>query len=155
LDSLIDEFSLRAKEKGLVLKLNKDEKLPSIWADEDKLRQVIINLLGNAIKYSRRGEIELMAKKTDNKFITITVKDTGIGMTAQEREKLFEKFYRIQSDDTKGIVGTGLGLWITKQLIELMGGNIYVDSIKNVGSQFYFTVPIYNSAIHKEEIVKE
>lgn len=155
LDSLIDEFSLRAKEKGLVLKLGKDEKLPSIWADEDKLRQVIINLLGNAIKYSRRGEIELMAKKTDNKFITITVKDTGIGMTAQEREKLFEKFYRIQSDDTKGIVGTGLGLWITKQLIELMGGQIYVDSIKNVGSQFYFTVPIYNSAIHKEEIIKE
>lgn len=154
LGSLIDEFSLRAKEKGLVLKLNKDEKLPSIWADEDKLRQVIINLLGNGIKYSRRGEIELMAKKTDNKFITITVKDTGIGMTAQEREKLFEKFYRIQSDDTKGIVGTGLGLWITKQLIELMGGQIYVDSIKNVGSQFYFTVPIYNSAIHKEEIIK-
>jgi len=107
--------------------------------------------LGNSIKYTKQGEIELIAKKTDEKLITITIKDSGIGMDASEREKLFEKFYRVQGEETRGIIGTGLGLWITKQLVELMGGTISVDSIKHVGSQFYFTIPIYNKETHKIE----
>lgn len=150
LESIEAEFSLRMEEKGLKFKLSQDEKLPAIWADEDKFRQILVNLMGNAIKYTKQGEIEMIAKQTDPKFVTITVKDTGIGMDAKERETLFEKFYRIQTEDTRGIVGTGLGLWITKQLVELMGGKIYVDSIKHVGSQFYFTMPIYNKLVHKE-----
>ena len=151
LDSLLLEFELRVKEKGLILKLTADKDLPQVWADEDKLKQVLVNLLGNAIKYTKQGEIELIAKKTDDQFITITIKDTGIGMDASEREKLFEKFYRVQGEETRGIIGTGLGLWITKQLVELMGGKIFVDSIKHVGSQFYFTIPVYNEKTHKLE----
>lgn len=149
LNSLADEFILSMEEKGLKFKRSIPDDLPQIWADEDRFRQVVINLLGNAVKYTKVGEVELAAKVTDRKFITITVKDSGIGMTAQERQNLFEKFYRIQSADTKGIIGTGLGLWITKQIVELLGGKIYVDSIKHVGSQFYFTVPVYNKLIHK------
>ncbi|MBT6691050.1 HAMP domain-containing histidine kinase [Candidatus Parcubacteria bacterium] len=151
LDSLMLEFELRVKAKNLALKLSADKDLPQVWADEDKLKQVIINLLGNSIKYTKQGEIELIAKKTDEKLITITIKDSGIGMDASEREKLFEKFYRVQGEETRGIIGTGLGLWITKQLVELMGGTISVDSIKHVGSQFYFTIPIYNKETHKIE----
>ena len=150
LESIEAEFSLRMEEKGLKFKLIKEGELPTIWADEDKFRQILVNLMGNAIKYTKQGEIELIAKQTELKFVTINVKDTGIGMDAKEREALFEKFYRVQTEDTRGIVGTGLGLWITKQLVELMGGKIYVDSIKHVGSQFYFTVPVYNKLIHKE-----
>ena len=150
LESLQAEFEFRIKEKGLHFKLTKEGDIPNIWADEDKLRQVLVNLIGNAIKYTKEGDIELIVKASDPKFVTINIKDTGIGMDAKDREALFTKFYRVQGEDTKGIVGTGLGLWITKQLVELMGGKIYVDSIKHVGSQFYFTVPIYNKLIHKE-----
>ena len=149
LESLEAEFEFRVQEKGLKFKLVKEGKLPNVWADEDKLRQILVNLIGNAVKYTKQGEIELIAKIDDTKFVTLNVKDTGLGMNAKEREGLFEKFYRIQDAETKGIVGTGLGLWITKQLVELMGGNIYVDSIKHVGSQFYFTVPVYNELVHK------
>ena len=155
LESLEAEFEFRVKEKGLQFKLIKEDKLPEIWADEDKLRQILVNLIGNAVKYTKQGEIELIAKVEDDKFVTINIKDTGIGMDAKDREALFTKFYRVQGEETKGIVGTGLGLWITKQLVELLGGKIYVDSIKHVGSQFYFTVPIYNALVHKEAEVKK
>jgi len=148
LGSIVDEFELRIKEKGLALKPNIPDDLPKVFVDEDKLRQILVNLIGNSVKYTKEGEVELIVEK-DDKFVTITIKDTGIGMSAEDREKLFDKFYRIQSNETRGIVGTGLGLWITKQLVELMGGKIFVDSIKHVGSQFYFTVPIYDPKIHK------
>lgn len=151
IDSIGDEFELRVKEKNLKLKLQIADDLPNVFADEDKLRQILVNLVGNSVKYTKQGEIEIIAKVVDKKFVNITIKDTGIGMTAQEREQLFEKFYRIQGDDTKGIVGTGLGLWITKQLVELQGGEIFVDSIKHVGSQFYFTVPIYAGQKYLDE----
>ncbi|RJQ33485.1 sensor histidine kinase [Candidatus Parcubacteria bacterium] len=152
LNSLADEFDLRLEQKGLKFVRQIPEDLPQIWADEDKFRQVVINLLGNAVKYTKKGEVELIGKKENEQFLTIMVKDSGIGMSAEERAKLFEKFYRIQGEETRGIIGTGLGLWITKQLVELMGGNIYVDSIKHVGSQFYFTIPIYNPQLHKLEV---
>ena len=149
LNSLADEFDLRVEQKGLKFKKDISGDLPKIWAAEDKFRQVVINLLGNAVKYTKKGEIEFSAKKENDKFLTVMVKDSGVGMSAEERKNLFEKFYRIQSDETRGIIGTGLGLWITKQIVEMMGGEIFVDSIKHVGSQFYFTIPIYNPAVHK------
>jgi signal transduction histidine kinase len=147
LASIIDEFELRVQEKNIELKLNIAEDLPLMLADADKLRQILVNLIGNSIKYTKKGEIELSAKKQDRKFVRIAVKDSGIGISAKARERLFDKFYRVQSEETEGIVGTGLGLWITKQLVELMGGQIFVDSIEHVGSQFYFTIPIYTEEV--------
>lgn len=155
LKNLSTEFDFSIKAKGLKFKWEATKDLPPVLADADKLRQILVNLLGNSLKYTAKGEIELTAKPTSEKFVTITVKDTGLGMTAQERANLFAKFYRVQNEETKGIVGTGLGLWITKQLVELMGGQIFVDSIKHVGSQFYFTVPIYHQAIAKADTTKE
>jgi signal transduction histidine kinase len=154
LASLVAEFDFRIKEKGLKFKLEVAKNLPRVLADPDKLKQILVNLIGNSIKYTAKGEIELTAKPSSEKFITLTVKDTGFGMTAQERANLFDKFYRVQNEETKSIVGTGLGLWITKQLVEMMGGQIFVDSIKHVGSQFYFTVPIYHEVTPKTIINK-
>ena len=142
LNSIKDEFQLRTKAKGLELKLNLEENFPNVLADEDKLRQVLINLMGNAVKYTIKGNIELAAKFKKG-FVTISIKDSGIGMSAKDREGLFSKFHRIENEKTKGITGTGLGLWITKQLIELMNGKIYIDSIENVGTKIYFTIPIF------------
>ena len=140
--SIKDEFKLRTQEKGLELKLNFPEELPNVFADENKLRQILVNLMGNAVKYTKKGNLELSAKFEKN-FLTISIKDSGIGMSAKDREGLFSKFHRIKNEKTKGIAGTGLGLWITKQLVELMNGKIYVDSIENVGTQIYFTIPIF------------
>ena len=98
--------------------------------------------MGNAVKYTKKGQIELSAK-VEKTYLTIAIKDSGIGMSAQDREGLFSKFHRIKNEKTKGITGTGLGLWITKQLVELMNGHIYVDSIENVGTKIYFTLPIF------------
>ena len=151
LHSVNDEFALRTEEKNLELKLDLPEDLPSVNADIDKLRQVLINLMGNAVKYTKKGSIELSAKLLDKKFVQISVKDSGIGISAKAREHLFEKFYRVQNKETKGIVGTGLGLWITKQLVELMGGEVFVDSIEHVGTQIYFTIPVYTGELKSKK----
>lgn len=147
LTSVADEFELRVQEKGLTLHLDVSPDLPLVWADEDKLRQVLINLVGNAVKYTKQGQIELSAKASSDKLVTITVKDSGLGMSAEETKNLFDKFYRVKNEETKGIIGTGLGLWITKQLVELMGGQVYVESIKHVGTQVYFTLPVYEKTL--------
>jgi len=152
LNSINDEFQLRTKEKNLGLRLQIPNDLPDTFTDEDKFRQILVNLVGNSVKYTKKGEIDIIAKQTDKKFVTITIKDTGIGMSAKEREQLFSKFYRIEGEETKGIVGTGLGLWITKQLVELQGGEIFVESIKHVGSKFDFTVPIYTGQADDKEV---
>ncbi len=153
--SITEEFKPRIDEKKLALKMQIPNDLPAVYTDEDKLRQVLVNLVGNSVKYTKKGEIEIIAKQTDPKFVTITIKDTGVGMSAQDREKLFDKFYRVPDEENKDIVGTGLGLWITKQLVKLMGGEIFVDSIKHVGSQFYFTIPIYSGQKEVKIAVKK
>lgn len=139
----IAELAISAKEKGLELKEQKaEEKLPKILGDKDRLRQVIVNLLSNAIKYSLKGTVTVTTTVLSG-FVEIRVRDTGIGMSTEARIHLFEKFYRVKSDKTVKIPGTGLGLWITKQLVELQKGSIRVDSIENVGTEMILQFPIY------------
>ena len=141
---IVAEISIQAKEKNLGLKyLPHNEKLPLINIDSERLKQALINLIGNAIKYTEKGQIDITTtEKNNGKNLEIKIKDTGIGMSAQDRERLFQKFYRIQNDKTRGVVGTGLGLWITKQIIELMKGIITVDSMEGVGTQIILQFPI-------------
>src|SRR4030042_3416018 len=110
-------------------------------ADHNRLRQVVTNLLGNSVKYTLEGSIEVKAKKED-KFIEVSVKDTGIGIPPNELPKLFSKFHRVQDKKTESARGTGLGLWITKQIVEQMGGKMSVESIYGTGSRFSFTIPL-------------
>lgn len=103
-------------------------------ADVNKLKQVLINLVGNAVKYTKTGSVTVTADAKEN-AVEVKVSDTGIGMSPEARERLFTKFYRISSKETQGVPGTGLGLWITKQIVELMHGKIFVDSIEGKGTQ--------------------
>lgn len=142
IDSTIKEINPQAKEKGLSLNFIYDDKVNDlIKIDEDKLKQILINIIGNSIKYTEKGSIDVKISNKNNNLI-LAIKDTGIGMSAKARSRLFEKFYRVINDKTENIVGTGLGLWITKQIVEAMKGTISIDSIESVGTQVTIEFPL-------------
>ena len=113
-----------------------------IHADPDRLRQVIVNLVSNAIKYTDSGEVTVRGAVLGG-FFTLRFSDSGIGMSADEQSKLFSKFYRAAGERVRQETGTGLGLWITKQIIEALHGHISVESIQGVGSHFIVTLPLF------------
>ncbi|MFA5080547.1 MAG: HAMP domain-containing sensor histidine kinase [Candidatus Paceibacterota bacterium] len=142
IQNVVNQFSVQANEKKLILSCQIDGGSQSVInVDKDRFEQVLINIIGNAIKYTLNGAVEVKAKSQGNSFF-IMIKDSGIGMSAKEREHLFEKFYRVKNKKTDDIVGTGLGLWITRQIVELMNGTISVDSMEGVGSLFTLEFPL-------------
>lgn len=137
------QLKVTADEKNLLLEYEKPkEKLPAVLADSEKLKQALMNLIGNSIKYTEKGSVKITTKVINNK-LEIKVADTGIGMSAEEQKHLFEKFHRVQNEKTAKINGTGLGLWITKQIIELMKGKIYLESMKDIGTQVTIELNLY------------
>ncbi len=133
-----------AEDKGITLNFTAPrESIPHIWADGDRAIQVLVNLISNAIKYNReKGTVTITASILRSEgLVEVSVSDTGFGMKAEQMTHLFEKFYRIDSAKTVGIVGTGLGLYITKSIVERMGGTISVESVEEKGTTFTFTVP--------------
>jgi len=141
-EETVKEMKIQADAKGLALTCSINEKAKAVInADKDRLKQVLINIVGNSIKYTPSGSVEIKAINRDKNLVLI-IKDTGIGMTSKQREHLFEKFYRVKTEKTADIVGTGLGLWITKQIIELMKGSIMIDSMENVGTQVTLEFPL-------------
>lgn len=139
---VMEELETNAKNKGLAFAFEAPpEPLPKIAVDPARMKQVLVNIVGNAIKYTPKGSVTVSAYLDDGK-VKIKCTDTGLGMSPQARERLFQKFYRIATDATRTIPGTGLGLWITKQLVELQKGQIYVDSIEGVGTQMSVVFPI-------------
>jgi len=137
----VDEMKTKAEAMGLALKYEPLGAPVIIRADKDRLKQVLINLIGNAVKYTLKGSIDVSVK-TKGKELLITVADTGIGMSAESQANLFQKFYRIQNEQTKNVTGTGLGLWITREIVKKMDGSISVESIEGVGSHFTVHFPI-------------
>ena len=137
-----EEFRAEAENKGLKLNVVLAEQPEYIRADKEKLHQAMVNLIGNAIKYTFKGEISVKVDSEDDRII-INIKDTGVGMDTKGQEQLFTKFHRIKDKETDDVSGTGLGLWITKQIIEKMGGKIGVQSIKGTGSRFFVSFPKY------------
>lgn len=138
----------RAREKNLNLKVEFSEELPQLlFGDEVQIRQIIVNLLTNAIKYTDEGGVVFMVfgaaeKNGDNDFImTISVRDTGIGISDENREKLFRHFTRFDMEHNRTIEGTGLGLTIVKRLVDLMHGEISVKSELGKGSEFTVKIP--------------
>ncbi|MBU4331990.1 HAMP domain-containing histidine kinase [Patescibacteria group bacterium] len=142
INEIIEQLKVQAEEKGLYLKYEVAKDLPKVLTDTDKLKQILVNLIGNAVKYTKKGGVTVTSYVNKDGIMEIKVADTGIGMSPKEKERLFEKFYRVKGEQTKNIPGTGLGLWITKKLIELMKGKIYVESLEGVGTQTIFTLPI-------------
>lgn len=151
INDTIDQLKFVAQEKNISLVYAKGKKaLPPVWADPDRTMQILINLASNAIKYTKEGTVTLSADlAAHGEQIEVEVKDTGIGMTKEQQAHLFEKFYRVDSPETTGIIGTGLGLYITRSLLERMGGSISVKSTPGSGTSFRFTLPIFKVELSK------
>jgi signal transduction histidine kinase len=143
MNQVISSLKNQAKEKGLEL-VNWCAEKTMIKADEDKVREVLVNLIGNALKFTEKGKVAVSVWK-QNSNIVFAVEDTGHGIREEDKNKLFQKFIRVGSDDKdKGKSGTGLGLYICKTLLEGMGGAIWFESLLNKGTTFYFTLPIFS-----------
>lgn len=132
--SAVEESSVMASQKGLVLR-NNAGRMSLVAGDSKRIKQIMINLLSNAIKYTPAGSVEVSAKE-DEKHVYVTVADTGLGISAEGLKNLFAKFYRIKTEHTSKISGTGLGLWISKEIALKMGGDLTAESIEGVGSHF-------------------
>lgn len=158
IEEVFDLFSTKAKEKNLELIYYMDPEVPrSIISDPTRLRQVIVNLVGNAIKFTDEGEIFVMvslrSQNQKKSQIEFSIKDSGIGIGAENLEKLFKSFSQVDASTTRKFGGTGLGLAISKKLVNMMGGEIWVTSEVGKGSVFYFTITseIDKSTIQKSE----
>lgn len=138
-----------AQEKGLALHLDLGPDLRTIQADRTRLRQILWNIMGNAIKFTRRGSITLAMKRQGDELL-VSIRDTGIGIKAEDIPIVFEQFRQIDGSLNRSSGGTGLGMPITKKLVELHGGKIWVESAPGHGSTFSFTIP-YEPQLPKRE----
>lgn len=145
-------FAVPAKERGLPIYTQIKEDVPQwLIGDPTRIRQVIINMLGNAYKFTERGSVNLRAKLREDKgkegiWLQFEVEDTGIGISLEQRERLFQSFSQADSSVTRKYGGTGLGLAISRSLVRLMNGDIGVKSIPHQGSIFWFYVQLYYGA---------
>jgi signal transduction histidine kinase len=128
--------------------VNTEPDLPDVFVDRDKLSHVVGNILSNAVKYSPNGgRITLSAQNDqERRRIVLSVADEGIGIGPADKDSLFTTFHRIQRPETQGIRGSGLGLYIAKEWMEAMGGEIWLESELNKGSTFFVAIPTHNSS---------
>jgi signal transduction histidine kinase/DNA-binding LacI/PurR family transcriptional regulator/CheY-like chemotaxis protein len=138
------------KDKGLDLTLEVPEDLPPVMIDKTRVRQVLLNLLSNAAKFTNEGSITLTAERHE-RMVLIAVRDTGIGIGAEHHTLVFEEFRQVQGDLTREYQGTGLGLPICKRLVEMHGGTMWLASTSGEGSTFFFTLPIVRAYLPEEE----
>ena len=150
-EQVVNTLRFRAEEKALSFNANCDTTIPAVLiGDPVRLQQILLNLAGNAIKFTEKGSVHLsvrLLKKTGNAcHLHFEVRDTGIGMTAEQVATVFERFRQASGDTTRRYGGTGLGLAISKQLVELFGGDIKVQSTHGEGSVFSFEINLETSA---------
>jgi signal transduction histidine kinase/CheY-like chemotaxis protein/HPt (histidine-containing phosphotransfer) domain-containing protein len=155
LNSVRDMLMLKAEEKNLALILDIDSSIPKrLTGDPTRLNQILINLAGNAVKFTEKGHIEVSAtltkKEGDKLWVKFDVTDTGIGIAREHLDSIFDSFTQAGSDTTRKFGGTGLGLTICRQLVGLMGGEISVSSTLGTGTTFTATVP-FTEALSQEE----
>ena len=146
LNNLSNMVLFKAQDKGLNFIIDVDETLPNeLLGDEMRVKQILTNILNNAVKYTEKGHVKLSIKgekQNDDKILlTVEVEDTGIGIKEQDRAKLFKQFQRLEMEKNSTVEGTGLGPVITQRLLEMMGGSIYVESEYGKGSVFTVQIP--------------
>ena len=140
LASTADRMKMQAERAGLILQMVCDDDLPNVRADQARLEQVLVNLIHNAVKFTRSGgEVALLAEAAQG-GVRFAVKDTGIGIPLDDVPRVFERFYRV--DKSRAGSGTGLGLSIARHIVEAHNGKIWVESEEGKGSTFYFSIPV-------------
>ena len=144
MDELKQLISTLADKKGIQLEFSKDEKLEKIYSDRTKLKQILFNLASNSIKFTPNGgNVTISVTKTQDKA-QFAVKDTGIGITEENKGKLFTPFTQLDSSLSRFYDGTGIGLFLVKQLVEMHGGKIWFESEVGKGTVFTFELPLKN-----------
>ncbi len=144
IESCIETATPRARDKDLRLSVNKPDNVPDIAGDRRRLTEVLQNLIDNAIQYTPAGGQIMVSASVAGPEVVFTVSDTGIGIPQAEQPRIFERFYRVDVARSREVGGTGLGLSIAKHLVEGHGGRIWVESEVGQGSQFHFSVPIFD-----------
>lgn len=129
-----------AERKGLTLRMHLDESLPQALADRVRLRQVMLNLLTNAVRFTERGGIQVRTELVERE-LRVSVADTGRGIAKDKISRLFDEFYQLHLAEQEGLQGSGLGLAISKQLVGLHGGRIWAESVEGEGTTLFFTIP--------------
>lgn len=170
INDLINMISDKAEKKDLMLELQIDENIPrSLYGDDVRIRQIIINLLTNAVKYTREGKVTLVIEREDvadgpeEILLHVEVIDTGIGIRQEDMGRLFESFQRLDEEKNHNVEGTGLGISIVQSLLKMMGSTLEVESEYGKGSRFFFrlkqsivdTTPIGDNGIQRERTQKE
>jgi two-component system phosphate regulon sensor histidine kinase PhoR len=143
--SCMETTQRAAAERDLRISVNLQKPVPDIAADRRRLAEVLQNLLDNAIQYTPSGGQIMVSASSDGNAVTFTVSDTGIGIPVVDQPRIFERFYRVDVARSREVGGTGLGLSIAKHLVEAHGGHIWVESEIGRGSQFHFSVPVFDS----------
>jgi PAS domain S-box-containing protein len=139
---LSDSIARAGSSPSVEFKSDLDPRLPIVVGDRDRLVQVVSNLVNNAVKYSPDGGTVTLSSRTEDGFALVSVTDTGVGIPPDEISHVFERFRRVRSGAAQSIPGTGLGLTIVKQIVEMHGGKIWVESAVGHGSAFHFTLPL-------------
>jgi signal transduction histidine kinase len=150
-DEVIRSTKRQIEEKKQTIELVLPEKLPRVWADHTRVAQVLTNLVSNAHKYTPEGgQVVVGAEATNNQWdpggakrvVHLWVRDNGIGINIEDQAKIFQRFFRSEDSKARESPGTGLGLNITKSLVEMQGGRIWFESEFRKGTTFHFTIPV-------------
>jgi two-component system phosphate regulon sensor histidine kinase PhoR len=138
--SAAERMRAQVERAGLVLHIDTAQDMTEVSADPPRLEQVLVNLIHNAVKFTPPGGEVVLAAQTESGFVRFSVRDTGVGIPADDLERIFERFYK--ADRARSGGGTGLGLSISRHLVEAHGGRIWAESTEGQGSTFYFTIPV-------------
>jgi signal transduction histidine kinase len=157
IDSVLSSFEPLLKQKGLSLAEHVGEDLPTVFGDEEKIRQILASLLSNAVKFTQKGSVTITAAPSnagigpgdEPLFLEICIADTGIGIKSEDLEKIFDKFVQVDFTLVRRYEGTGLGLSIAEGLVKLHKGSIWVSSKYGEGSKFCFTLPVKREILEK------
>jgi signal transduction histidine kinase len=150
-DDVVRSIKRQVEDKKQTLEIVLSENLPSMWSDRTRVSQVLTNLVSNANKYTPEGGyVQIGAKETANEWnpegaarvIHLWVKDSGIGLSLEDQQKIFQKYFRSDDPKAREAPGTGLGLNITRSLVEMQGGRIWFESEFRKGTTFHFTIPV-------------
>jgi len=150
-NDIVATASSLAYEKHIALNVDVDEKVTMIQADRTRLRQILWNITGNGIKFTEKGSVTIALQHRED-HVLVSIRDTGIGIKEENRAVVFEQFRQIDGGLNRIAGGTGLGMPITKKLVDLHGGEIWIESVYGQGSTFFFTLP-YDTSRRRDQII--